>query len=191
MIPTWNLQGVIPPTRPGVQGHDPDRSPYLSTLHAFISAMGTSPARLEIIEGLLKFRTEIHKLGVKSGFQWLNGSFSENVEDTEARDPRDVDVVTFLQIPKGENNASIVRKNPELFDSDYVKQMYRVDSNWQILGEPMEASSVRWISYWYSMWSHRRDGLWKGFVQLDLDSAQDPAALQLLTQAQADLGVVP
>jgi hypothetical protein len=55
----------------------------------------------------------------------------------------------------------------------------------------MEASSVRWISYWYSMWSHRRDGLWKGFVQVDLDSAQDPAAFQLLTQAQADLGVVP
>ena len=55
----------------------------------------------------------------------------------------------------------------------------------------METSSVRWISYWYSMWSHRRDGLWKGFVQVDLDSAQDPAALQLLTQAQADLGVVP
>ena len=72
-----------------------------------------------------------------------------------------------------------------------VKQMYRVDSNWQILGEPMEASSVRWISYWYSMWSHRRDGLWKGFVQVDLDSTQDPAALQLLTQAQADLGVMP
>jgi hypothetical protein len=153
--------------------------------------MGTSPALLKIIDGLLQFRNEIHKLGVKSGFQWLNGSFSENVEDTEERDPRDVDVVTFLQIPKGENSASIVRKNPELFDSDYVKQMYRVDSNWQILGEPMEASSVRWISYWYSMWSHRRDGLWKGFVQVDLDSAQDPAAFQLLTQAQADLGVVP
>ena len=71
---------------------------------------------------------------------------------------------------------------------------YPANASWrsgQILGEPMEASSVRWISYWYSMWSHRRDGLWKGFVQVDLDSAQDPAALQLLTQAQADLGVVP
>jgi hypothetical protein len=72
MIPNWNLQGVIPPTRPGVQGHDPDRSPYLATLHAFVSAMGTSPARLKIIDGLLQFRNEIHKLGVKSGFQWLN-----------------------------------------------------------------------------------------------------------------------
>lgn len=189
MIPAWNLQGVIPPIRPGAQGHDSDRSPYKSPLHTLVDVMGTSPARLEIIDGLLKFRNEIHKLGINAGFQWLNGSFSENVESTEARDPRDVDVVTFLQLPDGEDVASIVTKNPQLFDHDHVKRTYRVDSYWEVLGEPMVASSIQRISYWYSMWSHRRDGIWKGFVQVDLESTQDPVALEALAQAKTELGV--
>ncbi len=33
MIPAWNLQGVIPPIRPGLQGSDADRSPYKTPLH--------------------------------------------------------------------------------------------------------------------------------------------------------------
>ncbi len=88
MIPNWNLQGVIPPTRPGVQGHDPDRSPYLATLHAFVSAMGTSPARLKIIDGLLQFRNEIHKLGVKSGLD-------------SAQDPAALQLLTQAQADLG------------------------------------------------------------------------------------------
>lgn len=191
MIPAWNLQGVIPPVRPGAHGHDPDRSPYKSPLHTFVDAMGTSAARLEIIDGLLKFRDEIYKIGITAGFQWLNGSFSENVESTENRDPRDVDVVTFLQIPAGEDEASIFAKNPQLFDHDYVKKTYRVDSYWEILGKPMEALSIQQVSYWYSMWSHRRDGMWKGFVQVELASAQDILAVQALGHARAGLGVAP
>lgn len=189
MIPAWNLQGVIPPVRPGAQGHDSDRSPYKSPLHTFVDVMGTSLARLEIIEGLLNFRSEIHRLGIRTGFQWLNGSFSENVETTEGRDPRDVDVVTFFDIPVGESQASIFEKNPQIFDHDYVKRTYRVDSYWEVLGVPIDAMSVQQISYWYSMWSHRRDGTWKGFVQVDLANAQDPLAMQALVQARAGLGV--
>lgn len=191
MIPAWNLQGVIPPIRPGLQGSDADRSPYKTPLHTFVDVMGKSHARLDIIDGLLKFRGEIYKLGISSGFQWLNGSFSENVEITEGRHPRDVDVVTFLHIPEGEDEASIFAKNPTLFDHDYVKKTYRVDSYWEILGKPMEAQSIQQISYWYSMWSHRRDGMWKGFVQVDLASAQDSVAEQTLAQAIVGLGVAP
>ncbi|WP_315131556.1 DUF6932 family protein [Achromobacter marplatensis] len=191
MIPAWNLQGVIPPIRPGAAGHDPDRSPYKSPLHVLVDVMGTSHARLQIIDGFLSFRSEIHKLGINAGFQWLNGSFSENVESTEGRDPRDVDVVTFLELPEGEDEASLVAKNPQLFDHDYVKEAYRVDSYWEVLGVPMEAQSIQRISYWHSMWSHRRDGMWKGFVQVDLESTQDPVAVQALAQVKADLRGAP
>ena len=37
------------------------------------------------------------KIGIGSGFQWLDGSFLENVEMTEKRDPGDLDLVTFFR----------------------------------------------------------------------------------------------
>jgi len=64
MIPAWNLQGVIPPVRPGVAGHHADRSPYKATSDAFVDAMGNSPPRLAIVEGLLRFRSEIRAAGI-------------------------------------------------------------------------------------------------------------------------------
>jgi hypothetical protein len=36
------------------------------------------------------------------------------------------------------------------------------------------------VAYWYSMWSHRRDGMWKGFVQIDLSPSEDTPALAIL-----------
>ncbi|QYJ23861.1 hypothetical protein KYT87_11930 [Achromobacter sp. ES-001] len=189
MIPAWNLQGVIPPVRPGAHGHDPDRSPYRSSLQSLVDAMGISRARLNILEGLLKFRAAIHGIGIDTGFQWLNGSFSEHVEIVEARDPRDVDVVTFLHLPNGLDQAALVARNPRLFDQTYVKDTYHVDAYWEVLGRPLKAESVQSVSYWYSMWSHRRDGVWKGFVQVQLEPSEDLVAVQVLAQAKAELGV--
>ncbi|AUA58299.1 Uncharacterised protein [Achromobacter spanius] len=191
MIPAWNLQGVLPPVRPGAHGHDPDRSPYKSSLHSLIDAMGISCARLNILDGLLKFRAEIHRIGIDTGFQWLNGSFSEHVEVVEARDPRDVDVVTFLDLPNGLDQEALVARNPRLFDQAYVKDTYHVDAYWEVLGRPLQAESVQSVSYWYSMWSHRRDGMWKGFVQVELDPSEDVVAVQVLAQAKSELGVEP
>lgn len=30
--------------------------------------------------------------------------------------------------------------------------------------------------YWYSLWSHRRNDLWKGFAQIDLAPVEDATA---------------
>ena len=38
MIPAWNLQGVIPPIRPGIPGHDLDRSQDSNALQAMLKA---------------------------------------------------------------------------------------------------------------------------------------------------------
>jgi hypothetical protein len=35
-------------------------------------------------------------------------------------------------------------------------------------------------AYWYSMWSHRRSQLWKGFVQVALTADDDAAAAATL-----------
>lgn len=190
MIPAWNSHGVLPPTRPGLSGTAPDRSPYRSSMTSFIDVMGRTPARSDILTGLLKFRDEISKLGIHTGFQWLDGSFSENVEVLENRAPNDVDVVTFFQLPDGVDEAALFAKNPKLFDREHVKNTYFVDSYWHRLGEPMEDSSIRLVSYWYSMWSHKKNGIWKGFVQVSLGSSEDKLALEKLDEIRAGLGVI-
>lgn len=128
MIPAWNLHGVIPPIRPGMLGSHSDRSPYQSSLASLIHAMGTSSARLDMLEGLLNFRSKIHDVGGSGGFQWLNGSFSENVEAVEGRAPRDVDVITFISLPPGQDEASFVEGNSLLFDHAYIRDTFRVDA---------------------------------------------------------------
>lgn len=55
-----------------------------------------------------------------------------------------------------------------------------MDCYFSVLGQPVDARQVQNIAYWYSMWSHRRDGLWKGFVQVDLNPSQDADARAVL-----------
>jgi hypothetical protein len=55
------------------------------------------------------------------------------------------------------------------------------------LGVSMGESHVNTISYWYSMWSHRRNGLWKGFVQMDISKDEDDIVSGLLTQLEQEL----
>jgi hypothetical protein len=180
MLPDWNLAGVLPPLRPGEPGHTSDRSPYLTDLPDLVQRFGTSPERIVILRGLLEFRAQLHMLGITEGFQWLDGSFMEQVEVLENRHPQDIDAVTYFRIPAGETESGLVMKGPQLFEHDYVKVTYKVDHYSVVLGKDMTPDRVKEISYWYSMWSHRRDGLWKGFVQVSLDPAEDVAAQAFL-----------
>ena len=46
------------------------------------------------------------------------------------------------------------------------------------LGTTFTASTVQTLSYWYSMWSHRKsDNMWKGFVQVPLSPMEDKQAI--------------
>jgi hypothetical protein len=60
-----------------------------------VRPLGTTPARLTILDGFLQFRQRLRAAGLAVGFQWLNGSFLQDVERFEGRDPGDLDVVTF------------------------------------------------------------------------------------------------
>ncbi|MDA3971433.1 MAG: hypothetical protein PF442_08775 [Desulfobulbaceae bacterium] len=179
-LPAWSSAGVLPPVKPGMSGSSPERSPYQIDLISLVDRFATSPDRMQILEGFLKFREELHALGINSGFQWLDGSFLENIETLENRPPGDMDVVTFLYLPAGEDQRSMAQKSPRLFDQSYLKSTFAVDGYFSVLGQPLNAGQVKCISYWYSMWSHRRNGLWKGFVQVDLDASQDADARAIL-----------
>ena len=45
-------------------------------------------------------------------------------------------------------------------------------------------------AYWYSMWSHRRNQAWKGYLEVDLNPAHDQQATDYLNQQDA-LGAQP
>ena len=179
-LPHWSGSGVLPPVWPGESGGSPKRSPYRVSLAEFTERFAASPDRIAILGGLLCFRKKIHELGMVSGFQWLDGSFLERIELLEYRSPRDLDVVTFFEMPCGETQGSLAQKDKRLFEPGFLKKTYAVDGYFCELGGPVDAQQIRRIAYWYSMWSHRRDGLWKGFVQVDLDPSQDDSAQEIL-----------
>jgi hypothetical protein len=185
MIPAWNISGVLPPIRPDKPGNDTDRSPYIVNLHHVVNQFATSPDRIAILHGLLNYRKVLHDMGIVDGFQWLDGSFFEHIEMLECRPPSDMDVVTFLRLPVGVTQESLYKENVDFFNPNMTKVQYRIDGYISFLGEPTEPRHVKLISYWYSMWSHRRNLVWKGFIQVDLSPDEDIEAIRALELLQA------
>lgn len=181
-LPAWNAAGVLPPILPGAEPTGKDRSPYPVDLVTLQDRFATTPERESVFKGFLKFRAALHAAGIKQGFQWVNGSFTEDIERIESRPPHDVDVVTFFFLPDGMTQKEAVQRFATLFDRRILKQAYMVDAFFVELGRPMTESHVARIAYWYSLWSHRRDGRWKGFVQLDLNPQEDAAARTQMTE---------
>jgi hypothetical protein len=190
MIPAWEMSGVLPPIRPGEQGHSCDRSPYVTSLHHIVERFATSVERIDILQGYLNYRHEMHILGIELGFQWLNGSFMEQVELLEARPPNDLDVVTFFYLPVGTDQQAFAERIEYLFDHRQTKERFHVDAFPFLLGEPTENRQVRQVAYWYSMWSHRRYGEWKGFLQVDLSPREDGEAFAALAVKRQQGGLL-
>lgn len=186
-IPDWSLQGILPPVRPGGSAVNRDRTPYRADLSDFLERFSLTQARIELLEGFLEYRKALHEIGIVSGFQWINGSFAENIEILEGRDPRDIDCVTFYVMPDGEDEESLYYKNQHIFDHNKVKSTFHIDSYYINIEDTLTQEIIDDLTYWYSMWSHRRDLVWKGFIQLDIDPAQDEEAHRLLENLKAEL----
>jgi hypothetical protein len=135
---------------------------------------GTSRERCIILDGLLRYRAALHAEGLVSGFQWIDGSFLEQVEQIEERPPNDVDVVTFFRLSAENTAEAVLARNPDLFDAAKTKVRFHVDA-YVVQLDTEAAFLVGSSAYWYSVWSHRRDGSWKGFVQVDLGPGELPA----------------
>jgi len=185
-IPAWDSRGMLPAIDP-LHPTNAERSPYDVKLEDFVLRFGFNPKRWEILEGFLTYRSELHREGIASGFQWLDGSFVEDIETIDRRAPNDIDVVTFYNLPSNISqqqhlgnfqNSVLGRTRQDL------KSMYKVDGFPVHLALPPEAL-VKMTSYWYSMWSHRRNSIWKGFLRIDLAPLADQAALTILRGLQA------
>ena len=176
-IPNWNMAGVVPPIRPGADPAGKDRSPYKVSLSSFVDHFCLSSDRSTILQGLIDLRAGLHSIGVTQGFQWIDGSFLEHIEDTESRPPNDVDVVTFAFLPAGHTQQTFLPILQPYLDRVQVKTTYKVDHIIRILPQ----IDIHDVCYWYSLWSHRRDGMWKGYAEVDLDPSNDADAASRLS----------
>ena len=180
-IPDWAPNGVLPPNNPN-DPTSPARSPYTVSLVEFIVRFGFSDHRRSLITGLLDFRAELHQAGLTHGFQWINGSFVERIETTSDRPPDDIDLVTFFHLPAGQTQESLWNASQELFNPRLVKMRHQTDAYFVPLNPAEPDDIVKQTIYWYSLWSHNRQGDWKGFLQIDLSDDDDRQARLILEQ---------
>jgi len=173
-IPAWNTLGLLPPIDHELPTSI-QRSPYYVTLLDVVMRFSSSPERRSVLLGLLDYRAALHQIGITEGFQWLDGSFLEDVETLERRAPRDMDVVTFMRTPANFATADLAP-----LDCDSAKALFQVDAYIVELDEIALGELVFYSAYWYSMWSHRRNQAWKGFLQIDMAATDDAQARQWL-----------
>jgi len=180
-IPEFNIDGVLPPFV-GAGPADPTGiSPYPASAQEVVATFSGSEGRRDILRGWLRHRIALRALGFDRGFQWLDGSF---VEDKE---PRDLDVVSFVHYPLGlnaEQVAGMMREHRSIFSPGGAKAEYALDAYFVALdGPPQEI--VNLTRYWSGLFSHRRgDLLWKGMLQVRLENAEDDAAALLILGAE-------
>lgn len=176
-IPTWSGAGFLPPWIAN-PAHSAGRSPYRASMLEFVQRFAITDARIIICQGLLDYRAELRKLGVH-GFQWLDGSFVEDVENFRPAKPHpgDIDVVTFADFSPADDPRLVSLKSS-------AKTNMHVDGYFVSTCAP-GPQIVQNTAYWFGLFSHRRgDGLWKGMVEVDLGS-DDNDALQHLESVQS------
>ena len=150
MIPGFSASGVLPPFV-GDPAANNQRSPYPASIREVVVRFASSMRRCEILRGWLNHRSALHARGFVAGFQWVNGGFCEQLA---AREPNDVDLVTFLVPPPAADLKSVAARHPELFDPRQTKRHFLCDVYFLRLS-PDGYTDPRRVSYFYS----RRSGL--------------------------------
>lgn len=155
---------------------------YLSTPVEMAGRFGGTRERRQLLVGLLDYRAELRGAGLVRGFQWIDGSFVEEIEQTGNRAPRDIDVVTFFHLPAGQTQETLAAAFPALFRPTEMKRRHAVDAHCVPM-DPMKMEELALASaYWESLWSHKRGGQRKGYLLVDLSGGEDEAARRLLLQ---------
>jgi hypothetical protein len=175
-IPNFTISGVLPPYLGPTAKNPAAMSPYETTLARIANRLCGSDERKVIFRGLLQYRLALSGVGLTNGFQWLSGSFLEDIEAIESRAPRDIDVVTFVHRPAAAAAdpawQAFVNTNINLFAPAQTKATYRCDAYFvDMTTEPENV--VNQTRYWFGLFAHRRTGIWKGLLQLPLAVTQD------------------
>jgi len=194
-VPTMIVPGDIPAFTPSSAlppflGSDPAlsaaMSPYKTSLTKLVERFATTPERKGILQGYLDHRAALLSHGI-TGFQWLDGSFLEDIEALEGRPPGDIDIVTFVIRPVHLMNDqaawdTLISGNQQIFAPGQAKATYKTDAYFvDIKFGP--GFVIQQTTYWFGLFSHRRiTGLWKGILEIPLTTtADDASAIALLS----------
>jgi hypothetical protein len=156
-------------------------SPYASTIGEFVLRYAVSVERKAILKGLLDYRAALQGIGVSTGFQLLDGSFVEDVENIRLRPPGDIDVVTFAEPATADKAAwrQTIFKNLDLFLPSRTKAKFKCDAYFIDLSKQAE-TLVEDTAYFFNLFSHQKNThTWKGMVKVRLVS-DDAMARSLL-----------
>ena len=173
--PKWNEKGFLPP-RLSSQPIEAFASPYTVSLVELVKCFSSTPERLKLIRGFLSYRKTLHEIGYVKGFQWLDGSFMENIEMLEDRPPNDIDVVTFI-----ENSVDLSEDDQSKLDHDKLKSEFKIDSYFLELDQTPPKQIAELAAFWYGVWSHTRNDIWKGFLTIELAPDEDIEANAVLS----------
>ena len=179
MIPNFDHNFVLPshmgnPTLPD------QVSPYKCTTEELCITFATSAKRIEILKGFLLFREQLTKFGLVNGFQWLDGSFLEDVETRENRPPNDLDMVTVYWGYNLAFQLQLIVDFPDFVDVKLSKRNYKLD-HYPFDAEHSPLNTVEYTRYWIQLFSHNRDAVWKGMLHIDLNTPiEDQKAIQFL-----------
>jgi hypothetical protein len=178
LIPNYEESGVLPPFIGESPTHPANQAPYKVNLNEFIEHYATSKERIAILNGYLNYRAKLKSVGITNGFQWVDGSFVENVEKIRGRAPNDIDLVSFAHFPdtiKREDLPAFLNENPDLFYPLNAKSSYKCDAYFVDLALPSEAI-VAHTKYWFGLFSHQRtSSLWKGMLEISLKDDETDA----------------
>jgi len=181
MFPSFNHSGVLPPFLPHLpHGSAGSLAPFRVSLQNFVERFATSSYRIDILTGFLNYRKALKDAGIKHGFQWVDGSFVENVEVNRGRPPSDIDIITFAYRPEEfqgkENWEKLVGENDQLFKPEISKRKFLCDAYFIDLHLPPHIIVNR-TSFWYGLFSHQRESyLWKGMLEISMADDEDEIA---------------
>ena len=182
MIPDFTSHGVLP-----IQLEEGEAlSPWRATPAEFVARFATTMQRVNIARNWLLVRDQLRASGL-TGRQWLDGSYVEN----DGREPRDMDVLTLYVRPdrylaEDQDDAFAVVTCSGPFDRDEVLEAHSLDVHYVDVSVQPGLVISRLTAKWCTLWSHRRDTLAKGIVEINLES-DDQEALVILDQMESNL----
>lgn len=133
MIPPFSKNNVLPPFLGPTPTNRGYQSPYNSNIMEVCRYFAKTPARIEILKGFVQFRIDCSTHGIGEGFQWIDGSFMENVEVSQSRDPNDIDVVSLIHAKNAAEEDIINNNFPAFCSPKLSKKQYKVDHYFFIL----------------------------------------------------------
>lgn len=184
MIPPFDHNHVLPPHIgiPTLPGHV---SPYKCSISDFCKHFSTTSQRIELLKNYMEFRLRMVPFRIMLGFQWIDGSFSENIEVSEKRCPNDIDVVTFIGGKTIKEQEDIIYAFPEFGKPYESKKTYKLDH--YIVDYTYNPDlTVEMTRYWIQLFCHNRSKVWKGIIQLPLptDGNEERSMLAYLSSVK-------